>query len=129
MFQSDGDLFHDFDAEAFESGNFFRTIREQPDAAETEIGENLGANADFALDLFVGVVERGKCASTMKVQRGAIANFLDGESLGRLMKINQRAAAFLCDGEQCAFEGSAAVGIGSTCVVPRTWRKPWYWPK
>ena len=44
-------LLDDFDSESLERGYFLWTIRQQPDAAQVEVRQNLRANADLALNL------------------------------------------------------------------------------
>jgi hypothetical protein len=49
-------LLDDFNAEAFERGYFLGAIREQADAVQVQVGENLRSDTDFALNLFFVVV-------------------------------------------------------------------------
>ncbi len=50
LFDGDGDLLDDFEAEAFEGGDVHGGIGEQADALDAEIGEDLAAEADGAED-------------------------------------------------------------------------------
>ena len=50
LFDGDGDLLDDFEAEAFEGGDVHGRVREQADALDAEIGEDLAAEADGAED-------------------------------------------------------------------------------
>ena len=50
LFDGDGDLLDDFEAEAFEGGDVHGRVGEQTDALDAEVGEDLAAEADGAED-------------------------------------------------------------------------------
>ena len=50
LFDGDGDLLDDFEAEAFEGGDVHGGVGEQADALDAEVGEDLAAEADGAED-------------------------------------------------------------------------------
>jgi len=50
LFDGDGDLLDDFQAEAFEGGDVHGGVREQADALDSQVGEDLAAEADGAQD-------------------------------------------------------------------------------
>src|SRR5450432_3387120 len=50
-FLSERDLVHDFDAKSFQRDDFPRMIGEQPDGVQPQVGQNLGADAVFVLQL------------------------------------------------------------------------------
>ena len=74
----DWDLLDDFDAEAFEAGYFARVIGEQADALEVEVGEDLRADADFALGAALVFGQRGQALFVVKLQGQLVAELLDG---------------------------------------------------
>ena len=54
--QCDGNLFDDLNSKAFECRHFLGTVREQTDAVQVKVRQNLGADSDLALNLSFVVV-------------------------------------------------------------------------
>ena len=52
----------------------------------------------------------------MKRDRAFIANFLDGESSGRLVEINERAPPFVCNRGKRSIQGLAAIATGNSTI-------------
>src|SRR5208283_2692108 len=50
FFDWDGDLLDDFEAKALEGGDVHRGVRQEPNALDAEVGEDLAAEADSAKD-------------------------------------------------------------------------------
>ncbi len=69
----DRDLLDDLDAEAFEAGDFARMIGQQADALEVQVGEDLGADADFALGAALALGQRRQALFVMELQRQLFA--------------------------------------------------------
>src|SRR5271166_1885599 len=108
----DGNLFDDLDAEAFEAGDFARVIRQQADALEVEVAENLRSDADFALGAALAFGQRGQALFVVELQRELVAEFLDGVALRGLVEIDERAAAFVGDAAHGSVDGVAAAAPG-----------------
>ena len=70
-------LLDDFDAEAFETGDFARVIGEQTNALEVQVGEDLRSDADFALSATLAFGQRRKTLLVMELQRELVAELFD----------------------------------------------------
>jgi len=79
---------------------------------QIEVGQNLRADSHFALRLPFVLIQGGKPLPAMEAECGAIADFLDRKSLGSLMQIDQRSAAFLGNPAEGAFERGMALAAG-----------------
>src|SRR5579871_759261 len=76
-------LSHDLDSISVQSDHFARMVCQKPDGLQTEIGQDLGANSAFVLELALPV----GCRQT--------AVIADARPI--LVEINQHACAFLDD--------------------------------
>jgi hypothetical protein len=102
-------LVDDFDAEGFEGDELAGVVGEEADAVETEIGEDLGADADFVLELALpfgsGVVEE---LATM----GDEAPVLDGDAESGFVEVDEDAGAFAGDAAEGFANHDAALALG-----------------
>ena len=71
LFDRNRNLLDDFEAEAFQRGNVHRRIRQQADALDAEVGENLAAEADGAEDA-PGAGLRAFAGAQLLVQNEAV---------------------------------------------------------
>ena len=138
LFDGDGDLFDDFEAEAFERGNVHGGVGEQANALDAEVGEDLAAEADGAKDaagaglralagaeLLVEEDAAGGCGrdgSEAAVppgveRRGGGGDLVDLESARGVVEVEDRAAAFFGDHAHGVVEDLAAVAVGGEDVA------------
>src|SRR6266850_2037759 len=116
-FYAQGDLVGDADAVAFEGDDFFRVVGEDPDVLETEINQDLRADAAFVLDHALAGGLAIELAALVKMNLRERAGFFggfDAEAAARVVEIEKDAATFLGDGFQRARDEFAAVARSGT---------------
>jgi len=101
--QFHGDLFDYFYVEAFEACHSLGMVGEKADSFEVEIGEDLGSETYFAMDLAFVFRVRGMAAFVMKAKEGLVADFFGSESLRVLVEIDESSTIFFGDGLQGRF--------------------------
>ena len=94
------DLLDDFDSKSFQRGYFLWSIRQQADAVQIQVGENLGADANFALRLPFVFQQGREFTAAVEAEGGAVAEFLDRESLRSLVQVDQGARLLAQYGEE-----------------------------
>ena len=97
-------LIGDRDAVSFESDNFFGMVREHANIFQSEINEDLRADAAFVLHHALTRRFAIKLATRMNVNLGKLARFLwlfNAETAACMMQIEENASLFFGNG----FEG------------------------
>src|SRR5579859_7578458 len=102
-------LLNDLNSKSLERRHFLGTVRQQPNAPQVEVRQNLRPNANLALYVFFAVViQRGERSSAVKAERRPLACLFDRESLRGLVQVDQRSHAFLGDAPERAFQRGMA---------------------
>ena len=107
-----GDLVGDGDAVAFEGDNFFRVVGENANVFQTQIDQNLRADAAFVLD------EALACGRTIELSAGVNMNLRENAGFGGsfnsktasgVMQVEKNAAIFFGNGRQRARDELVAI--------------------
>ena len=69
-------------------------VGEQTNPAQTQVGKNLGTNADFSLYFAFTLRERGQRAFAVERKERTVPDLLDREALRGLVKVDQRSTSF-----------------------------------
>src|SRR3954463_15288912 len=84
-------------------------VRQQADAVQVQIRKYLRADADLALRLALMFRMRRLADIALEGQRGLFRDLLDGESLPRLVQVDERTTSFRGDHLQRACDHGVAI--------------------
>jgi hypothetical protein len=90
-------LLHNLNLESLKRNNSPGMIREQPYSPQIQVRQNLRSKSNFPLGLALTLRQSGRRSLSVKRNCRLVADLLRRESLGRLMQVNQRPAAFTRD--------------------------------
>ena len=112
-----GDLIGNGDAVAFEGNDFLWVVRENANAFEAEVNQDLCADATFVLHHALAGGLAIELAALMKMnlrQRAGLFRSVDGKPAAGVMEIEEHAATFLGDGFKRQRNELPAIAGGGT---------------